>query len=110
MLYPSRSTRTAQYTSIEQLLVDVLQTFDLATLNDPNNWGTTFVKEGALQHMFWAGVLTCLPPSVRVTAEVSHLHDSEQKRIASSTGILTSTLCFSPLFWDLIVAHVCLRV
>jgi hypothetical protein len=70
LLFPSCVSTEMKYSSIDDLILAVLRTFEPEQLEDRRNWGSSFTKEGPLQHMFFRGALKCLPPSVQVSAEV----------------------------------------
>ncbi len=84
VLFP-RSNEHGDYDSVDALVVDVLKTFTPEHISDRGNWGRSMVKEGSLQHMFFAGALACLPASTRVMAEVSNCVADDQTE--TSRGI-----------------------
>jgi len=70
-LYPSQVSPFKVYASIDDFVLAVLKTFEPSDFRRLGNWGTSFVKEGPLQHWFDAGARRILPPHVQVMSEVS---------------------------------------
>jgi len=95
LIFPGRAADIT-YATVEQLICTVLGTFSRQALVDRCNWGTGMVKEGPLQHMFWAGALLSLPASTRVIAEVSNPIAADQKEASSGTSVN----CFACLSID----------
>jgi hypothetical protein len=71
--FPTRlSSLPVKVSKVDEWLLFVLQTFEPESINNPECFNAKkFSKEGPIQHAFWKGALSCLPPSDFLFSEIS---------------------------------------